>query len=90
MFKGEDDGHARRRSDKHPANWPMIIVRLCKIVLVASIALFFTFIAFGNISDFDSNWQFVQHVLSMDTTSPDSSYTGVQSSIPTSSGRPIG
>src|SRR5580692_4439033 len=50
----------------------MIVVRLCKIALVASIALFFSFVAFDNISDYDSNWQFVQHVLSMDTTFPDS------------------
>jgi predicted small integral membrane protein len=50
----------------------MMIVRLCKIALVASIALFFTIVAFDNISDYDSNWQFVQHVLSMDRTFPDS------------------
>jgi predicted small integral membrane protein len=50
----------------------MIVVRLCKIALVASIALFFTFVAFGNITDYESNWQFVRHVLSMDTTFPDS------------------
>ena len=30
-------------------------------------------VAFGNITDYDSNWQFVQHVLSMDTTFPTSS-----------------
>jgi predicted small integral membrane protein len=51
----------------------MIIVRLCKIVFVASVALFFTIVAFGNVTDYNSNWQFVQHVLSMDTTFPDSS-----------------
>ena len=46
----------------------MIVVRACKVALVAAIALFFTCVAFGNITDYDSNWQFVQHVLSMDTT----------------------
>ena len=51
----------------------MIVVRLCKIALIASAALFFSLVAFGNITDYDSNWQFVQHVLSMDTTFPDSS-----------------
>jgi predicted small integral membrane protein len=51
----------------------MIIVRLSKIALVAAVALFFTLVAFGNITDYNSNWQFVQHVLSMDTTFPDSS-----------------
>jgi predicted small integral membrane protein len=50
----------------------MIIVRLCKTLLVAGIALFFSLVAFGNITDYDSNWQFVQHVLSMDTTFPNS------------------
>jgi predicted small integral membrane protein len=51
----------------------MVIVRLCKIAFVAAVALFFTLVAFGNLTDYDSNWQFVQHVLSMDTTFPDSS-----------------
>ena len=51
----------------------MLLIRLCKISLVAAIALFFTLVAFGNITDYDSNWQFVQHVLSMDTTFPTSS-----------------
>jgi predicted small integral membrane protein len=51
----------------------MVIIRLSKIALVAAVALFFTLVAFGNITDYNSNWQFVQHVLSMDTTFPDSS-----------------
>ena len=50
----------------------MRIIRLSKIALTATIALFFTLVAFGNITDYDSNWQFVQHVLSMDTTFPNS------------------
>jgi len=50
----------------------MIAVRSCKIALVAAIALFFTLVALGNLTDYGSNWQFVQHVLSMDTTFPDS------------------
>jgi predicted small integral membrane protein len=45
-----------------------MIVRLCKIAIVMAVALFFTLIAFGNITDYDSNWLFVRHVLSMDTT----------------------
>jgi predicted small integral membrane protein len=64
----------RSMLDKSPAGigMPIIVARLCKIALVAAIALFFTIIVFGNITDYDSNWQFVQHVLSMDTTFPDS------------------
>jgi len=50
----------------------MRIIRLGKAALVASIALFFTLVAFGNVTDYDSNWQFVRHVLSMDTTFPES------------------
>ena len=51
----------------------MFLIRLCKTSLVAAIAIFFTLVAFGNLTDYGSNWLFVQHVLSMDTTFPDSS-----------------
>jgi predicted small integral membrane protein len=44
--------------------------RWSKVLLLASIALFFTFVVFNNTTDFDSNYQFVQHVLSMDSTFP--------------------
>jgi len=44
--------------------------RLAKIALVAAIALFFTLVVFNNITDFDSNYQFVRHVLMMDSTLP--------------------
>ena len=44
--------------------------RLSKILLLASIALFFTLVVFNNTTDFDSNYEFVKHVLSMDTTFP--------------------
>ncbi len=47
-------------------------LRYIKIGMVASIALFFSMVAFDNIIDFKSNWLFVQHVLSMDTTFHDS------------------
>ncbi|MGV3489914.1 MAG: DUF2165 family protein [Devosia sp.] len=53
----------------------MLVVRLCKIVFVATAALFFTVVAYGNMTDYDSNWQFVQHVLSMDTIFPGSTLT---------------
>ena len=53
----------------------MVLVRLCKTALVAALALFFTLIAFGNITDYGSNWQFVRHVLAMDTIFPDSTLT---------------
>jgi len=37
-------------------------------VLVALNGLYLALVAFGNITDFGTNWAFVQHVLSMDTT----------------------
>ncbi|NGN63094.1 DUF2165 domain-containing protein [Streptomyces sp. A7024] len=39
--------------------------------LTGALALYITLVAFGNITDFDSNQQFVQHVLAMDTTFKD-------------------
>jgi len=51
---------------------PMIVIRAAKIALVAAIALFATLVAFGNITDYDTNFAFVQHVLSMDTIFPGS------------------
>ena len=43
-------------------------VRWAKILLMAAMALYFTLVVFNNVTDFDSNYQFVQHVLSMDST----------------------
>jgi predicted small integral membrane protein len=48
----------------------MRIIRLSKTAMVAAIAFFATLTAFGNITDYDTNWAFVQHVLSMDTIFP--------------------
>ncbi|WP_225803189.1 DUF2165 domain-containing protein [Streptomyces sp. NK15101] len=39
--------------------------------LTATVALYTALVAFGNITDFGTNQQFVQHVLSMDTTFKD-------------------
>ena len=50
----------------------MIVIKYCKVAFVAVIASFFTLVAFGNITDYGTNWLFVQHVLSMDTIFPDS------------------
>lgn len=46
----------------------MAALRLSRIALTASVALLFTLIAFGNITDYGTNFAFVQHVMSMDTT----------------------
>ena len=45
----------------------MLVIRVAKILAVASVATFATLVAFGNVSDYDTNFAFVQHVLSMDT-----------------------
>jgi predicted small integral membrane protein len=47
-----------------------VITRSAKILLVAGIALFYTLVVFNNLTDFNSNYQFVHHVLSMDSTFP--------------------
>jgi predicted small integral membrane protein len=47
-----------------------MILRAAKITLVAAVALFYTIVVFNNITDYNSNYQFVHHVLLMDTTFP--------------------
>lgn len=44
--------------------------RIAKLLLIAAIAFFYTLVVFNNLTDFDSNYQFVRHVLIMDTTFP--------------------
>lgn len=51
---------------------PLLALRLTKIVMAGSLALFAFLVTFNNITDYGSNYAFVQHVLSMDTTFPDS------------------
>ena len=45
-------------------------LRFCKTVLVALSAAYLLVVVFNNITDPNSNYQFVRHVLSMDTTFP--------------------
>lgn len=47
-----------------------MITRTAKLLLVAGIALFYTLVVFNNLTDFNSNYQFVRHVLTMDSTFP--------------------
>ncbi|HUH62008.1 MAG TPA: DUF2165 domain-containing protein [Terracidiphilus sp.] len=47
-----------------------MITRASKILLLVSVALLYTLVVFNNLTDFDSNYQFVRHVLSMDSTFP--------------------
>ncbi|MFC4775274.1 DUF2165 family protein [Paenibacillus sp. GCM10023252] len=43
-------------------------LRYLKICVILLPTLFVTFVFLGNLMDYDSNYQFVKHVLSMDTT----------------------
>jgi predicted small integral membrane protein len=48
-----------------------VITRAAKALLLAGLALFYTLVVFNNLTDPDSNYQFVRHVLSMDSMPPD-------------------
>jgi predicted small integral membrane protein len=45
-------------------------LRAVKLAMVFSVALYYTLLVFNNITDFNSNYQFVRHVLMMDSTFP--------------------
>ena len=45
-------------------------LRVAKAVLVAAVAFLYTLIVFNNTTDYGSNYQFVHHVLLMDTIFP--------------------
>jgi predicted small integral membrane protein len=45
-------------------------LRAAKMLLVFGVAVFYTFVVFNNITDYGSNYQFVRHVLMMDSTFP--------------------
>src|ERR1700732_4725533 len=48
----------------------VLVLRVSKAVLVFSIPLFYTILVLNNITDYGSNYEFVRHVLMMDTTFP--------------------
>lgn len=45
-------------------------LRAAKISLVFAVAVFYSFVVLNNTTDYDSNYQFVRHVLMMDSTFP--------------------
>jgi predicted small integral membrane protein len=49
----------------------VIEARVAKVLMVGSLAVFAFIVAFDNVTDYDTNFEFVRHVLSMDTTFPD-------------------
>ena len=50
-----------------------MILRIAKTLLVLAVALYYTIVVFNNITDYNSNHQFIRHVLMMDSTFPDNS-----------------
>src|SRR5262245_6754133 len=48
----------------------MLITRYAKIVMCLVLAAFCLLVTFDNITDYGTNYLFVQHVMSMDTTFP--------------------
>ena len=48
----------------------MVLIRLAKATMVGSLAAYAFIVAYNNVVDYGSNYQFVRHVLSMDTTFP--------------------
>ena len=50
----------------------MIVLRIAKLLMVASLAAFTFIVTFDNVTDYGANYAFVQHVLSMDTIFSDS------------------
>jgi len=49
-----------------------LLFRLCKIIAVTAIALMALLVVIGNTTDYFTNYQFVEHVMKMDTTFPGS------------------
>jgi predicted small integral membrane protein len=45
-------------------------LRAAKMLLVFGVAIFYAFVVFNNITDYHSNYEFVRHVLMMDSTFP--------------------
>lgn len=43
-------------------------LRTVKVFLMFGLALLYTLVVFNNVTDYDSNYQFVRHVMMMDTT----------------------
>ncbi|MFK4823832.1 DUF2165 family protein [Paenochrobactrum sp. BZR 588] len=58
-----------------------MVLRLSKALMVLAIAFFATLVAFGNITDYGSNFAFVHHVFLMDTIFPDATikYRAIES-----------
>jgi predicted small integral membrane protein len=54
----------------------MLIVRLAKVAMTGALAAFAFIVTYDNIVDYGTNYEFVKHVLSMDTTFPGNKLMG--------------
>ena len=61
---------ARQRGRNSEGEHAVIVARIVKSVMVATVGLFGCMVAYNNCVDYDSNRAFVQHVLAMDTVFP--------------------
>jgi predicted small integral membrane protein len=52
-----------------------MLTRIAKVAMVAAIAAIISLVAFGNVTDYATNFEFVRHVMSMDTLFPNSTIT---------------
>jgi predicted small integral membrane protein len=59
-----------------------MMIRTAKLLLLCGVALFYSLVVFNNLTDYNSNWQFVRHVLLMDTTMPGNNGMGRAISSP--------
>ncbi|MFP5250301.1 MAG: DUF2165 family protein [Acidobacteriota bacterium] len=66
----KDSLEARPGASVRQPGWDVRAVRAAKILLVAGLGFFYSLVVFNNLFDFESNFQFVRHVLAMDTTFP--------------------
>jgi predicted small integral membrane protein len=63
-----------------------MMIRVAKLFLLAGVALFYTLVVFNNLTDYNSDAQYVHHVLLMDTTMPGNSGMWRSISSPTVDG----
>jgi len=45
-------------------------LRVAKLALVVGVAIFYSLVVLNNVTDYDSNYRFLRHVLMMDSTFP--------------------
>ena len=50
-----------------------MILRAAKTLLIFAVGFYYTLVVFNNTTDYNSNFQFIRHVLMMDSTFPNNS-----------------